>query len=464
MKRIIALFLVALLAISLVSCSPRDTIKLTVRQSIISDEDAALQKKTISEFEKAFEKKYPDINIEIEYVKEFPVDFKEIELALIAADSAIEYSPTDTVDLYKVMEGKTGDILAPALNLGIFYKEANGFELEEKLNFIPFNYDRAVVLVDTQVFAENEISLPASTWTYEDFEQLLKDFSKNKVIVPAYMPFSQVFVWKYFLNKSAGSWYTDTGSVSMHSEAAEDGWRALNALYREDYAKSYFACDLGAFNKDSALSWSYASQPTRGEEVHISEDKLQTIPAYRVDTLVENDSLLVLPLPSCNGTNYSFSNTDYIHGFSISSYMDSGKTDNAVKIIEFANSLEGNAILNQYYTGIPANKTLWDEDFWRRGVFAGENGDNALIGIENDQRDDFVEMFKGDPAVYEKNLRVRCIMAYYLTQQYPASGRNIAVLMQNLKRVSSHINDTIMEYGVPFGYNPKLIKEGDETW
>ena len=55
-------------------------------------------------------------------------------------------------------------------------------------------------------------------------------------------------------------------------------------------------------------------------------------------------------------------------------------------------------------------------------------------------------------------------MAYYLTQQYPASGRNIAVLMQNLKRVSSHINDTIMEYGVPFGYNPELIKEGDETW
>ena len=470
MKRLVALLLIVVLALTLVSCRRDNTLKLTIRRSSISKDDLALQMSAISEFVKAFEKKNPDIDVVIEYVKGFPVDFKDVEVALIAADSIIEYAPTDTTNLINIMDGKTDDLLGSALNIGLFYKENEYLELEKKQVFIPFNYDRAVVFIDKSMFDKLELDLPNVDWTYEDFADLKEkgsgmfknDDGLNEFVVGTHMPFSLTFVWRYFVNKAAGSWYSESGTVSIASNEAQNGWRELNTLYQTNKAKSFFGSDRYTVYAKSIMSWNYAAQPSRGDNVHLPEETLDTIPAYRVDTLLESNSLLVLPLPSANGKQYSFANTDFIHGLSVSSYIDKDKIDNAVKLIDFANSLEGNRILNKYYGGIPANKTLWKDSFWRTGVFAGENGDNALVGIENDQRDDYVDIFKGDVAVYEKNLRARCIMAYYLTQKHPSSGMSSDALVRFIKKAAKDIDNTIFEIGVPFGYNPQLIKEGDE--
>ncbi|MBQ5761466.1 MAG: carbohydrate ABC transporter substrate-binding protein [Clostridia bacterium] len=470
MKRLIALFLMAVLALTLVSCLGGGSLKLTIRSSSISEEDLNLQKSVISEFVKAFEKKNPKIDVEIEYVKEFPVDFKNVEVALIAADSVIEYAPTDTTNLIDIIDGKDGDFLVPALNTGVFYKENEYAEYGKKQIFIPFNYDRAVVFVDKAMFEKLGLPMPGVNWTYEEFAALTQsasvmyenDDGMDELLIGTYMPISQSFVWKYFVNKAAESWYSEEGTVKFSSEEAQEGWRELNVLYRTKQANSFFANGRDSAYTKSVMSWNYAAQPTRGDNVHLPEEAFKTNPAYRADELVANDNLLLLPLPAVNGNRYSFANTDYIHGLSISSYIDKDKMDSAMKLIEFANSLEGNSILNRYYGGIPANKALWEESFWRTGVFAGENGDNALVGIENDVRDDYVDLFKGDVAVYEKNLRARCIMAYYLTQKYPSSGRSNESLIKHVKSAAREINNTINELGVPFGYNPQLIKESDE--
>ena len=60
---------------------------------------------------------------------------------------------------------------------------------------------------------------------------------------------------------------------------------------------------------------------------------------------------------------------------------------------------------------------MWDMDFWRSGVFSGDNALCALIGADDGVRDDFTAALKGDPDIYNKNIRMRSVYSAIMVRE-----------------------------------------------
>ena len=70
---------------------------------------------------------------------------------------------------------------------------------------LPFNYDRAVVYLDKEVFDFLGVDIPSVDWTYEDFKETAQnttrryfDYKEYKNILGVHLPFGKSYVWKYF--------------------------------------------------------------------------------------------------------------------------------------------------------------------------------------------------------------------------------------------------------------------------
>ena len=130
--------------------------------------------------------------------------------------------------------------------------------------------------------------------------------------------------------------------------------------------------------------------------------------------------------------------------------------------MEFSKTLAGNSALHKYYGGIPTGENLWKESYWKRGLLSGLNAENVLIGIENDKRNDYVEILSGDGAVYEKNIRFRAICSNLMLEEIKRSSKSIKSITEIMETMTRIFNSTINTYGVPVGYNPNLIAKGDK--
>ena len=232
-------------------------------------------------------------------------------------------------------------------------------------------------------------------------------------------------------------------------------------LYKK-VAKSYVMTNPGTVTDKgiTAMAWVNACQSAYDDYGTLSDELNYSLLGRRVDSVAEKGNLVLLPLPAVNGVNMSYANTDFIRGFGISKYINEDKIENAMKLIEFSQTVEGNKALHDYYGGIPSNDALWAEDYWKTGCFSGSNADNVLKGIENDGRDDYADILKGDAAVYEKNVRLRAIAAGYIMQDFRKSTKRIDAFEEFFSSIGRFFNSTIIGYGVPYGYNPAILEKG----
>ncbi len=462
MKKILSLIVMFIMLLSCFACSfGDDAIVLTIKKSHLSEEDFALQQKVMTEYVAAFNKKYPDIDIKIQYVNDLPGDFKGTDVILMSADEVLEFAPTDLKILSDECSDLIGKLLTPAANIGLLQIDSQ----EPETYFLPFNYDRAVVYADKEIFDKFEVDLPTKEWTYDEFVEISKKLSSkdtNENYIGVHLPLSKSYVWKYHFEQLGNGWYSENGIVNFDSDKNKDVIKNIFNLYKNKNAKcySYTEATTPLWEAPVAMSWINAYQPEYDDYRVISEKAAQSLIGRRIDEIAAKENLILLPLPR-NGENesYSYSNTDFIDGFAISRFIPENRIEDSLKFIEFSQTLEGNSILNSYYSGIPANKDLVSEDYWRKGYITGDNAESLLVGIESDKRDDYAELLKGDFYVFEKNLRMRSIASEYLNVEFKNSKKRENITRKFFNDIAEIFNSTIKESGSSFNYDNNAVNQ-----
>ena len=465
MKKLLSLLIVFIMFISCFACSfGDDTIVLTIKKSHLSEEDFILQQKVMTEYVAAFNKKYPDIEIQIQYVNDLPGDFKDTDVILMSADEVLEFAPTDLKILSDECGDSIGKLLTPAANIGLLQIDTQ----EPETYFLPFNYDRAVVYADKGIFDKFDVDLPTKDWTYDEFVEVSKKFSRkygNESYTGVHLPLSKSYVWKYHFEQLGSGWYSENGIVNFDSDKNKAVIKDIINLYKKKNAKcySYTEANNQLWEAPVAMAWLNAYQPDYDDYRLISEKAAQSLVGRRIDEIAAKENLILLPLPR-NGENesYSYSNTDFIDGFAISRFISENKTENALKLIEFSQTLEGNSILNSYYSGIPANKELVSEDYWKTGYITGNNAESLLVGIENDKRDDYAELLKDDFYVFEKNLRMRSIASEYLNVEFKNSLKRENTTEKIFNDIAKIFNSTINAVDSNFSYYNKAVNKENQ--
>lgn len=465
-KRITILSIALISVLLCVFCiSKANNITLMVKMSPWGEEEFETQETAINKFISEFNKKNPEIKVNVNYVKEYPADLKESEIVLLGADEMLEYAHDDLLVLSDCVsvEGFSGKVL----DIGKLSIESS----KEDLVFVPFNYDRAVVYVDKGLFDLLEVELPAASWTYEDFVEVISKVTKRGCKYDGYtnsvgihLPLARPYVWRYFYENLGDGWYNaDRNYVTFNTEKNIEVIEELLGFYNR-YAKCYSMTDAntGIYHSITAMTWVNACQPDY-DDFRIISDKLSySLLGRRIYSVAEKGNLILLPLPSVNGKNMSYSNTEFIKGFAVSKYINKNKLDAAIKLIEFSQTITGNRTLHEYYGGIPACEKLWTESYWKTGLLSGINAENVLVGIENDKRNDYVEILSGDEAVYEKNIRFRAICSNLMLEEIKRSSKSIEAVKNIMDTMTRFFNSTINIYGVPNGYNPNLIARGNK--
>lgn len=166
----------------------------------------------------------------------------------------------------------------------------------------------------------------------------------------------------------------------------------------------------------AGMSFAFACQPERDGIYNLSDYEKERIVNYRVEELIKQNKLLVLPLPAFPSGDVGTVNTDFTHGFAVTA--SGKKKDLAACFAMFSQGIQGQRILNKYYGGIPTNIKAQQEDFWKKGTLSGVNADNVLIGIEHDERDDFFDAFYDSQNMYEEVLRTRASFSAVLYNKF----------------------------------------------
>ncbi len=411
-KKIIKITVISLLALTIVSTAAyflikyinyRNTITLLVREDISPNANMEKLKQVIDEYTEAFGK----VKVKVKYVKDFPVD-PEGDVLLIPADSALEYMSVKKSKLYDISKYiKEEEIIAPAYKMG---------NIKGSIQWIPFNYDRAVVLCDLNIFEKLGVKVPDSDWTYDDFVKTAAELTQRKDKVSytgIYLPYHEKFVWMQFIQGFGGNWYdSENLKLNLTEGNSLKGINNMFSLFNKDIAKG------NGVNTDkvAAMSLAFGCQPQRNGTYFLTEEETNSNPGNYALELAKENKLLVLPLPSFPEGNTGASNTDFIHGFAILS--KSKKKDISIDFVKFSQTVEGQRILNKYYGGIPTNIDAQKEDFWKTGTLTGINADNVLKGIEYDKRDDFFDAYYDSIDMYNNILRSRVMFSAVLYNKF----------------------------------------------
>lgn len=463
-KRIILISVALFCVLLCVFCiSKANNITLTVKKSPWGEDAFQLQEKAINKFISEFNEKHPEIRVNVNFVQEYPADLKDSEIVLLGADEMLEYASDDLKNLSGLVSEV--DFSESIIDVGKLSIDSS----KKDLFFVPFNYDRAVVYADKGLFDHLGVEVPASNWTYDDFKETITKVTKRGCDYDGYvhsvgihLPMARPYVWRYFYENLGDGWYNPSDNyVKFNSDKNIKVLEELLGFYKKN-AKCYSISvpDTGIYDSITAMTWINACQPEYDDFRLISDKLSYSLLGRRIDSVAEKGNLVLLPLPSVNGKNMSYSNTEFIKGFAVSKYINENKLDAAVKLIEFSQTLAGNSTLHEYYAGIPASKSLWKESYWKKGLFSGQNAESVLVGIENDTRNDFAEILSGDDAVYEKNIRFRAICSNLMLEEVKRGSKSIKAITEIMNTMAGFFNSTMTVYGVPNGYNPNLVARG----
>ena len=391
---------------------PADTILLAVKADQSAAGSQAELEKFIDEYTAAFTAKEPGIKVSVRYYTELPKDTAGIDCLLLGADDMLLYFNEGLCDADGFLENygiSRSDIAGGAA------RAASVFE-GEPLKMIPFNYDHAVLIADAGLFSEAGAELPEPGFDINGFEEVCEALTGRRsgtAYSGVYMPYYMNYVWQYYCNALAGS-YLENGRFNYTKDNAQG--IALDRMYSMYTHNLAYSPMLSSVDRVCAMSFTYASQPERNNFSFETQKLVSLNPGKRTGELLENGSLVLLPLPlSENGRRTGIANTDFIKGFAVPA--GSKKQEMAGKFAAFSLTEEGQKLLISHYGGIPANRTAWDMDFWRTGVFSGVNASRALIGVDDGVRDDFTAALKGDPDIYNKNIRMRSVYSAVMVRE-----------------------------------------------
>lgn len=446
-KIVIILTLLALICVAVLiifkltdKVTDQGTITIAVKRDSTSDQNQLAQEKCLDAYIKVFQKKNPGINVDIKYMNSLPSDTKGYDCILAGADDILAYIAKDLADISEYMSENSinkDEMLSSAMSLGQFGSS-------DAIYFMPFNYDRAVIYADTAVLDKAGVALPSVNWTYSEFEQMLEQlrFKDGKQrYCGVYMPYYMPYVWQYYCDMFGGGWQNGS-ELTMDSGASYDALMKMLDVYQDGLARSYKITQKGSDKAICAMSMTFACMPWKNGVTDAKSEDLRANPGTNTDVLSANGTLRLLPLPSGADGKYAGSvNTEFVKGFAVLSSSD--KKENAAKFAVFAGSREGQRILNEYYGGIPTNKTLWKDDFWKKGLLKGENADAVLIGIESDTRDDFTAVLSGDSDIFYKNIRLRTIFSAFMIREFGASNASDKLFKKSLNDFMQHAKLTI---------------------
>ena len=416
---------------------PADTIVLAVKKDQTSAAGHQALEKCLSEYIDAFKKAEPGTDVRIKYYTELPKETTGIDCMLLGADDMLLYAANGLTDAAVYLESvgiAVEKLAGGAVNTARISE--NG-----KLRMIPFNYDHAVIIADAGQFSDAGVEIPDKDWNLSGFEsaaEALTGRRDGKAYSGVYMPYYMNYVWQYFCNLLAGSYLTEgrfdfskTGNVGQALER-------MYSLYAHNYA---FSPVLETTNRTCAMSFTFACEPWRNNYSFETEKKTAINPGKRVDELLAENKLVLLPLPKAdNGKRTGIADTDYIKGFAVPA--SSAKQNMAGKLAAFSVTEEGQKILISYYGGIPANRDMWGETFWRTGVFAGDNAERALIGVDDGVRDDFTAAISGDNEIYNKNIRMRTVFSAVMVREF-GSGKGFDKFIKKMAVFQEDANAVI---------------------
>lgn len=433
MKRVKITVILMMLCLTLVVCAVsisgcNKTDPNTIIVAVVRDQSSAgaqkAQEKCLEEYARAFTLHNPDLQVQYEYLNVLPAKTDGYDCILASGDDVLRYIAGDLVDLTQYMKENDVDeaqLLPSALDIGRF---ANKNGEKYAIYYMPFNYDRTVIYADTSLFLQAGVEIPSiNGWTYSEFLETLEQlyYSTNDIrYTGIYMPYYMPYVWQYYCNMFGGGW-NNGKSITMDTGETYNALLKMLDVYNLGLARSYQIDQKGSAKAACAMSMTYACMPWYDGITNETLELTKANPGKNTEALLEAGTLKLLPLPAGDdGKVTGNANTRFIKGFSV--LKGSEKKDLAAVFALFSVSDEGQKILNDYYGGIPVKKALWEQDFWKKGLLAGDNAKAVLYGIDYDVRDDFVQVLDGDADVYNKNIRLRTIFSALMQRDFGESN------------------------------------------
>ncbi len=416
---------------------PGDTIVLAAKKD---QRSAAMQQRLeeyIDAYIDAFTKTEPGINVKVNYYTELPKETTGIDCMLLGADDMLLYAAGGLTDagqylpFYGIAEDK---IAGGAVNAS---RIADG----QPMKMIPVNYDHAVIIADESLFRDAGVDIPGNDWTLTEFEEIAADLTDRRdgeAYSGVYMPYYMNYVWQYFCNLIAGTYLTE-GRFDFSKDGSVG--QAIERMYSMYTHSAAVSPVLSTISRTCAMSFTFACEPWRNNYSYEAERKININPGKRTDELIASGDLRIIPLPvSDSGKRTGIADTDHIKGFAVPA--TSSKQNMAGKFAAFSLTEEGQKILVPCFEGIPANRDMWEEEFWRTGVFAGDNAQRALVGVDDGVRDDFTAAIASDNDIYNKNVRMRSVFSAIMVREL-SSGRGLDNFMKKLASFALDANKVI---------------------
>ncbi len=439
---------------SVVPDNLQGTIRLLVKNDLREKGDNQAMRQCIANYVSTFQMYYPNISVQIRYVDEMNRELKaDADVFLLTAEDSLRYMADekydgtgyarqflDLSDYYERFRTERDQLLLPAMKLG---------QVGASQQWIPFQYDRAVIYADKRVFEEAGAEIPSADWTYEDFTKLVGQLTftgKDGRYTGLYLAYHQAFVWKLFVRGTGGEWFDPAQGKAVLTEGkVYEGFRTMFSMLENGTARGKDFNQNGSAVSKSAMAIAFACQPERDGVYVESLARMEANPAKNAEALMAGENLIMLPLPFFSSGAVGVSNTAFCKGFAVS--VDSGQKEAAAAFALFALTLPGQQTLNQYFGGIPVNRRAFVSDFWKKGLLAGSNADTVLLRIDADERDDFLEAFEGAKYLYKGVLRTRTLFASLLYRDYAAvQKRKPESYRPTLEALERHINAAIRDY------------------
>lgn len=430
------------------------TIRLLVKNDLREKGDNQAMRQCIANYVSTFQMYYPNVSVQIRYVDEMNRELKEdADVFLLTAEDLTRYMADekydgtgyarqflDLSDYYDRFHTERDQLLLPAMKLG----QVGGSQ-----QWVPFQYDRAVIYADKSVFEEAGAEIPSADWTYEDFTRLVSQLTfvgEDGRYTGLYLAYHQAFVWKLFVRGAGGDWFdSELNQIVLTEGKTYEGFRMMFSMLESGTARGKDFNQNGSAASESAMAIAFACQPERDGVYQESLERMEANPAKNTEALMEEGNLVMLPLPVFPAGEVGISNTAFCKGFAVS--IDSGQKEAAAAFALFSLTLPGQQILNQYFGGIPVNRRAFSLDFWKKGLLAGSNADTVLIRIDADERDDFLEAFESARYLYDGVLRTRTLFASLLYRDYATvQKRRPESYRPTLETLERQLNATIRDY------------------
>ena len=347
---------------------------------------------SLNAFAEGFAAANPGLSVEFVYGKDIPATVTGedgFDLILCSANEMTGYVSDQTAELSSLVSEHGADWLGSALALGRF-----GRKSDEQL-FIPFCYDRAVLYADKAVFETLNVALPEGEMTLDQYEALIVSLTRKTdagdLYVGVYMPYYEARVWMMYC-RGLGDGPIVNGELKLSEGKNYEALSHMLLTLEYGYARSWKYAAYGSDNATCAMSLAYACNPGEDGRYVLTTGELEANPGKNADALLAEGRLVMLPLPTFDGQYCGTANSAASYGFAV--MADTQKATAAEALILYAMGSEGQKLLHAAYGGIPVNKTLWDEDFWRVGYLACEGSENVLVGIESDGADNLYALLK----------------------------------------------------------------------